>query len=84
MRSARHDPNGAMMALAGHALAQPDLQVVSVQPALASLGVGETMNVSVTVRNNGTTVNNVILVAYKTRGTGNKWLMHALSTPTGG
>jgi hypothetical protein len=57
--------------------------VVSVQPALASLGVDETTNVSVTVRNNGTTVYNVILVAYKTWGTGNKWLMHAMRTPTG-
>lgn len=58
-----------MMPFAGHASAQPDLQVVSVQPAHASLGVGEATNVSVTVRNNGTTVNNVIFVAYKTRGT---------------
>lgn len=55
-----------LMALAGHASAQPDLQVVSVQPADSSLGVGETTNVSVTVRNNGTTVHNVQLVGYKT------------------
>jgi hypothetical protein len=55
-----------LMALAGHALAQPDLQVVSVQPVDSSLGVGETTNVSVTVRNNGTTVHNVQLVGYKT------------------